>query len=714
MIFINNGTLIIPRGISPSFSRCGDYKLQHKTITFTNNGKSTITPDTGYDGILDIDVTVDVNPELQNKSLSISANGTYKITHDTNYYGIDTATIDVNVPDRKIVLQEKTCDPAITLQNITYDTGYDGLSKVILNPVTANIDDNIKAENIISGINILGVEGTYKYKSPDGQKFAYSEDFDCSLIDFEPRTENNCESMFANSNLAIAPYFDTSAVTSIMYMFENTSNLINIPEYDISNVSDFSYSFRKSNIHELPWKEINVAVNEYGESFVDGMFTGANKISEIPLIKYDVGALLYNSSFIELFKDCTMLTTFSDEQIFNFYIEEDDEYVAVPLTSMFENTKISKVPNFENYFYVNSTNSMFKNCTNLTDISGLGDMDFGNADDMSYMFYNCTSLNKPLYFNQIVSNRAMVDDMSYMCYGCTNLPKFMFNLGLDYTPNFNSMFSGCTNLTDVDLTSEGDMPMDLSEATNTNYMFKNCTNLTNILAGDGSYMFNTSSCSYMFAGCTNLTGYINLITNYCTDVYFAFNNCGMSAVYYTNLTACTSTRCMFYNCQNLEEVEGEDADDPTLITNANRMFYNCPNLKSFGSIYINTDSNKSFNINSMFYNCQNLTRVGIITLNENNLYDKYEKITPFAGYTVYDKLTDFGGVRNLNKCTIDFTILPNLSKQSMLNIINKVQTVPSGNGVIIFNNNLEDVLSEEEVKIATDKNWKIQYFPFIP
>lgn len=64
-------------------------------------------------------------------------------------------------PAQPPVLEDKTVTPTTAEQTITAGEGYDGLGTVTVNAVTAAIDENIVAENIKSGVTILGVTGTY-------------------------------------------------------------------------------------------------------------------------------------------------------------------------------------------------------------------------------------------------------------------------------------------------------------------------------------------------------------------------------------------------------------------------------------------------------------------------------------------------------------------------------------------------------------------------
>ena len=97
---------------------------QTKQLTVTTNGNYVVTPDTGYDAISDINISVSVSPILQNKT--ITQNGSY--TADQNYDGL--GTVIVNVPGSTINNQDKT----IT-QNGSYtaDQGYTGLGTVTVN-----------------------------------------------------------------------------------------------------------------------------------------------------------------------------------------------------------------------------------------------------------------------------------------------------------------------------------------------------------------------------------------------------------------------------------------------------------------------------------------------------------------------------------------------------------------------------------------------------
>lgn len=77
-----------------------------------------------------------------------------------NAEAIDNITAVASAIHPTVTYQDKTVDPSTSSQEITADSGKT-LRKVTVNAVTASIDANITAENIKSGVTILGVEGTY-------------------------------------------------------------------------------------------------------------------------------------------------------------------------------------------------------------------------------------------------------------------------------------------------------------------------------------------------------------------------------------------------------------------------------------------------------------------------------------------------------------------------------------------------------------------------
>ena len=58
-------------------------------------------------------------------------------------------------------IESLSVTPSTSEQEITASGTVDGYSPITVSAVTASIDENIVAENIKSGVTILGVEGTY-------------------------------------------------------------------------------------------------------------------------------------------------------------------------------------------------------------------------------------------------------------------------------------------------------------------------------------------------------------------------------------------------------------------------------------------------------------------------------------------------------------------------------------------------------------------------
>lgn len=166
-----------------------------------------------------------------------------------------------------------------------------GYNNVKVKAVDNSIDENIKAENIKKGIEILGIKGTYeilpklqdKTITENGEYLA-DEGFDgfnkiivktsgVDINDYYALTSNGTEinayikeipkidisqkttvqkMFYGCRELIQIPLLDTSNITNMSEMFAYCYKLKNIPSLNTSKVTNMSYMFRSSGIEEIP------------------------------------------------------------------------------------------------------------------------------------------------------------------------------------------------------------------------------------------------------------------------------------------------------------------------------------------------------------------------------------------------------------------------------------------------------------------------------
>ena len=126
-------------------------ELKGQTKRITSNG--TFTPGTGYNGFTSVEVAVDT---VRNQDITITTNGVYN--PDEGYTGFGTVTVDINTVNNTDI----TISPSTSSQEFTPPSPYTGFETVTVNPVTSAIDPNIKAENIVKDVTILGITGNYQ------------------------------------------------------------------------------------------------------------------------------------------------------------------------------------------------------------------------------------------------------------------------------------------------------------------------------------------------------------------------------------------------------------------------------------------------------------------------------------------------------------------------------------------------------------------------
>lgn len=154
----------------------------------------------------------------------------------------------------EIKTTEITINPSIEKQIVTPEAPYTGLSKVTVNPVTSDIDENIKAENIKKGVEVLGVTGDLASVSTDEyfnttitssnrQDFAkYYILKKIPTLTLEDGLTSVARLFYQYYNEPV-PFIDTSNVDDFSDMFAYATKIKIVPEYDASKGVKFNSCF---------------------------------------------------------------------------------------------------------------------------------------------------------------------------------------------------------------------------------------------------------------------------------------------------------------------------------------------------------------------------------------------------------------------------------------------------------------------------------------
>ena len=208
--------------------------------------------------------------------------------------------------------------------------------------------------------------------------------------------------------------------------------------------------------------------------------------------------------------------------------------------------------------------------------------------------------------------------MSYMFSGCTNLTSLdVTKFNTANVSDMSDMFSGCTNLTSLDVTK-----FNTANVLDMSYMFSGCTNLTSL----DVTKFNTanvSDMSDMFSGCTNLTllDVTKFNTAYVTNMTNMFARCSaLTSLDVTNFNTAnvTTMNRMFYNCSKLTSLDVSKFNTVN-VTNMSGMFSSCDALTSLDLTNFNTE--KVTYMSSMFSSCDALTSLDVTNFNTANVTD---------------------------------------------------------------------------------------------
>lgn len=633
---------------------------------------------------------------------------------------------------------------------------------------------------IKAGASVLGVEGTYsgdsgeynaKLEIPEGVTSAPSplamltsvasiNTTNLSTItgifngcvslksvpEMNVRNVHHAGSAFKNChNLVYTPNLYTPRLVTITSMFENCYNIsyINLTALNngMSN-AHFYYGSAFANCYCL--KEIPNLFYNNGDGYVNMCLNCLN------LVDVDFkGSYTNASTSIQLdnmFKGCINLNSFNGFKVDCFH-----PYGTISAKSMFENcNNLTEIRNVNIKNGNISSDNMFRNCVNLYTLNNFSMPFSGSAN---YTFANCYNLVNAytngyihiypyqgayntfencynLKFNNgwvnatlIGGNRGAVSYTFVNCHSITsaNLLTSATNYGVYYT------FYNCSNLKQANITING----------STSGLFINCSNLQNV------YINHSVISSYInfFTNCTSLDNISNSIINLSwtglTSGYGMFAGCTGMRNFGVPVVLGYNTDNMFKSCTNLIDMSNTVITEARCTTN---MFRDCINLQKACELRIENNASSRPVFSNMYVNCISLTDVpAIIFTNSINVSNSYAYIAPFGvygavlngtilplhnlvnfggfiNYGIHAKY-DMGGVNNSAKA-VDIVAAPNLSYQSLQNVINGVYNLYTAYGIaeggtltypqlIRMANTQYEKLTEDDIGILTSKGWNI-------
>lgn len=207
------------------------------------------------------------------------------------------------------------------------------------------------------------------------------------------------------------------------------------------------------------------------------------------------------------------------------------------------------------------------------------------------------------------------DQWFYLFEGLTKIEHLDY-LNTSEVENMGSMFSNCTSLETLDLSS-----FNTEKVTNMSEMFVGSTKLRTINLPKGFIGSNVTDLNGMFRGCASLTeldlsgSNAEKVKDMCKMFYgcVALSNLNLSGFKTGSLT---DMRYLFSSCQSLESLDLSGFNTEN-VTSMESMFSQCSSLRSLDLSSFNTS--KVIDMDLMFYKCTNLESIDLSSFDTENL-----------------------------------------------------------------------------------------------
>ena len=237
-----------------------------------------------------------------------------------------------------------------------------------------------------------------------------------------------------------------------------------------------------------------------------------------------------------------------------------------------------------------------------------------NITYLSYLFKDIKFLSE-IKFNDFINNYNKIYNIEGMFSGCTNLTSVnIHSLNFSEIKFMGYLFNECLNLNYIHFSK-----FNIQNALDMSHMFSSCYSLTSIDFPKVNSN-NRKDMSYMFYNCINLKFFdISKFNTTIVNMNNMFNGCkSLISINNTKLNNfdIEDMSYMFYNCSSLKYIDISNFNT-FKVKNMSSMFQGCNSLISINISKINTYNVED--MSNMFYNCTSLISVDISNLNNYNL-----------------------------------------------------------------------------------------------
>lgn len=402
------------QNLSSDCPPCPEVNLTTADVEYTENGEYTVTPEEGYDGLTQVDITVNIPSDVRN--------------------------------------QDKLVTPTTSYQTITADSGYSGIGTVDVLPVTSSIDANITAGNIKKDVSILGVTGSYD-PQPDleTKTVTYTTNDTYTITPTAGKDGMSSVEVTVNVTGSNCPDWstigwdcsDVTASSLVKDIIPNDNNYRCINGFYEQKITSTVFNYSHSNANYLRYLPIQDA-SYINNNSLGSSFSGCEIVDNVHFI--NTGSITNMSS---MFNNCYSLTTFSfdDTSAVTDMSNMFAACVALTTVPMMDTSSVTNMSGMFSCGALRGNVGIYR--YNKMHITTIPQFDTSNVINVSSMFFGGTYVTNDslttlpqLNFGKV----ERVDSMLSKCTAITTLGGFT-NLGKSFSS------SGTSSMHTLDLSS---------------------------------------------------------------------------------------------------------------------------------------------------------------------------------------------------------------------------------------------------------------------